>query len=52
MSVIPASLRGMTAGEKRSLRMGLLFISPWLFGFLFFSLNPVGNLALLQFDQL
>ncbi len=43
MSVIPASLRGMSTGEKRSLRMGLLFISPWLFGFLFFSLIPLAT---------
>lgn len=32
---------GLTPGERRSLIMGLLFISPWLLGFLFFTVYPL-----------
>jgi multiple sugar transport system permease protein len=31
---------GLTRGERRTLRTGLLFISPWLVGFLAFNLYP------------
>src|ERR1044071_2930837 len=31
----------MTQGEKRNLRIGLTFISPWIAGFLAFTLFPV-----------
>jgi multiple sugar transport system permease protein len=31
----------MTKSERRNLRNGLLFISPWLFGFLMFSIYPL-----------
>lgn len=31
----------MTTGEKRSLRNGLLFVSPWILGFLAFNLYPL-----------
>ena len=31
----------MTRGERRNLRIGLAFISPWIFGFLVFTLYPV-----------
>ena len=32
----------MTPGERRQLRLGLAFISPWILGFLLFTLYPVG----------
>ena len=31
----------MTRGERRNLRIGLAFISPWIIGFLAFTLYPV-----------
>src|ERR1043166_2384991 len=31
----------MTRGERRNLRLGLAFISPWIIGFLAFTLYPV-----------
>lgn len=31
----------MTAGERQNLRTGLLFIAPWILGFLFFSVYPL-----------
>ena len=31
----------MTRSERRNLRNGLLFISPWLFGFIVFSIYPL-----------
>ncbi len=31
----------MTRGERRNLRIGLAFISPWIIGFLVFTLYPV-----------
>ena len=37
--VAPAARR-LTRGERRGLRTGLLFISPWLLGFLAFTLYP------------
>jgi multiple sugar transport system permease protein len=36
-----AQKRGMTKGEKKSLVTGLLFVSPWLIGFLLWTLYPV-----------
>lgn len=41
MAVATASRRGMTKTEKRNQLMGLLFISPWLIGFLLFALFPL-----------
>ena len=38
VSAPPAQRRGMTKTEKRNQFMGLLFISPWLVGFLLFAL--------------
>lgn len=32
----------MTAGERKRLLTGLAFVSPWIIGFLFFTLYPVG----------
>src|SRR5918911_2611868 len=36
----PARFR-MGSGERRNLRWGLLFISPWLFGFVVFGIFPI-----------
>lgn len=33
--------RGMAKQEKRNIRLGLLFISPWLIGFIALSLIPL-----------
>lgn len=41
MAVATASRRGMTKTEKRNQVMGLIFISPWLIGFLLFALFPL-----------
>ena len=41
VSAPPAQRRGMTKTEKRNQVMGLLFISPWLIGFLLFALFPL-----------
>lgn len=41
MAVATAPSRGMTKGEKRNLRTGLLFVSPWIAGFLLFALFPL-----------
>ena len=41
MAVATAPRRGMTKTEKRNQVMGLLFISPWLLGFLLFALFPL-----------
>jgi ABC-type sugar transport system permease subunit len=35
------SLRGMKPMEKREFRNGMLFIAPWLFGFLAFTVAPI-----------
>jgi multiple sugar transport system permease protein len=48
MAVAPAAINarrpsrfGLSALERRNLRWGLLFISPWLFGFIVFGIFPV-----------
>ncbi|MEM7331692.1 MAG: sugar ABC transporter permease [Chloroflexota bacterium] len=41
MTAMPfKKLRNMSAIEKRNLRWGLLFVSPWIIGFLIFELYP------------
>jgi multiple sugar transport system permease protein len=35
------SVRGLSSGDRRNLRTGLLFISPWLVGFALFTLYPM-----------
>lgn len=37
--------------ERRNLRLGLLFISPWIFGFLAFQLYPILYTLYLSFTQ-
>ena len=51
MTAAQGTLRGMSKGEKRNLRMGLLFISPWLFGFIFFSLIPLATSLYFSFTN-
>ncbi|GIK75945.1 MAG: ABC transporter permease [Chloroflexota bacterium] len=41
MAVATAPRRGMTKTERRNQILGLLFISPWLIGFLLFALFPL-----------
>ncbi len=41
MAVTTAPARGMTKTEKRNQLMGILFVSPWLIGFLLFALFPL-----------
>jgi len=44
MTTIPAAKkRGMSRYERRNLFYGLLFISPWLFGFLAFTVYPLAS---------
>jgi multiple sugar transport system permease protein len=39
--LIPARLRNMSKEERRRLTSGLLFVSPWIVGFLAFTLYPI-----------
>lgn len=41
----------MTAREKHNLRLGLLFISPWLFGFVLMALYPLVSSFFLSFTD-
>lgn len=41
MTATATRIRGMTKTEKRNQVMGMLFISPWLIGFLLFALFPL-----------
>jgi ABC-type sugar transport system permease subunit len=41
MAVAFVSQKGMTKQEKHNQLLGLLFISPWLIGFLLFALFPL-----------
>jgi len=41
MAVALVQRRGMTRQEKRNQLLGLLFISPWLIGFLLFAIFPL-----------
>jgi multiple sugar transport system permease protein len=41
MAAITARSRGMSRNERRNQVLGLLFISPWLLGFLLFALFPL-----------
>ena len=40
-SISPKKLGRLTPGERRNLRLGLFFISPWLIGFIGYELAPV-----------
>ena len=41
----------MGSFERRNLRIGLFFVSPWIIGLVLFYLYPIGA-SLLQFDRL
>lgn len=45
------SRRRLTPRQRRALRTGLLFISPWIFGFLAFQLYPILYALYLSFTQ-
>ena len=53
MAVAAAKPRtSMTKRERRNLMLGLLFVSPWILGFLLFAVYPLDRGGLLQHDQL
>src|SRR4029079_6757861 len=41
MAVGATASRGMTKQERRNFRVGMLFISPWLIGFVLFAVYPL-----------
>ncbi|MCG7310817.1 MULTISPECIES: carbohydrate ABC transporter permease [Brachybacterium] len=43
--------RGMNAGQRRKLRTGLLFISPWIIGVVIFIIYPVAYSIALSFTR-
>jgi multiple sugar transport system permease protein len=47
----PRAKRGMTTRDKRALRMGLLFISPWLIGVVVFVLYPLIYSAIISLTR-
>lgn len=47
----PARRRGMTRANRRNLRTGLLFISPWIVGILVFIIYPVTYSIALSFTR-
>jgi len=52
--ILPAeagSRRRLTPRQRRGLRAGLLFIAPWIFGFLAFQLYPILYALYLSFTQ-
>lgn len=50
-SAVSRRRRRLTKREKRNLRLGLLFISPWIVGILVFILYPVAYSILLGFTR-
>lgn len=47
-----SAFRNMTPGKRRDMRLGLLFISPWIFGFLAFIFFPMFFTLLFSFMDL
>lgn len=45
MSITSLKLRRLSFQERRSLWLGLLFISPWLIGFVLLTIYPLGASA-------
>ena len=41
MSVMSLKPRNMSDGEWKSLGLGLLFVSPWILGFVLFTIYPL-----------
>lgn len=53
MAALAAKQSGISRRERRRVLMGLLFISPWLIGFLAFTIYPLGSsiwYSLTRFD--
>lgn len=46
-----ARLRHLSGQEKRNLRLGLLFASPWIIGFFAFTLYPIGSSLYYSFTR-
>jgi multiple sugar transport system permease protein len=46
-----AKSRRMTTSERRSLIWGLIFVSPWIFGFLAFTVYPMIQSLLISFTR-
>jgi multiple sugar transport system permease protein len=51
MAVATTRKRGMSKGETRRLLTGLLFVSPWLLGFLIWTLYPLVSSAYYSFTR-
>ena len=51
--VLPSlrSFRNLPPLARREFRLGMLFLSPWIFGFLAFTLLPMLATLLLQFPE-
>ncbi len=47
----PGTKSGMTRSERRRLIQGLLFISPWLIGFLLFTIYPLASSLYYSFTR-
>lgn len=51
MAVAAAGRRGLSRGETRNLITGLLFVSPWLLGFLIWTLYPLTSSLYYSFTR-
>jgi multiple sugar transport system permease protein len=51
MAVATMNRRGLSKGETRSLLTGLLFVSPWLIGFLIWTLYPLVSSIFYSFTR-
>jgi multiple sugar transport system permease protein len=51
MAVATMSRKGLSKGETRSLMTGLLFVSPWLIGFLIWTLYPLVSSIFYSFTR-
>lgn len=51
MAVATAGRRGLSRGETRNLITGLLFVSPWLLGFLIWTLYPLTSSLYYSFTR-
>jgi multiple sugar transport system permease protein len=51
MAVATMSRKGLSKGEARNLITGLLFVSPWLLGFLIWTLYPLASSIFYSFTR-
>lgn len=51
VAVRPPSRLGLTRKERQNLRLGLLFVSPWIVGFLAFLVYPIVYTLRISFTQ-